>query len=163
MTTNFAVRGEYIQLDQLLKATGLCESGGAAHAATEPCQVSYHIQSAWDSGFVTRIEVHNHTDHPLDNWSVSWRFPDRAQVAISNSWNARLGQAGTLFTAQGLAWNHTIAPHGQLSFGFQVEHIGPPPALHALQIVADACAVPRAASPTSTDGMRIRSRGMTQT
>lgn len=128
-------------------------ASGAAHAATEPCQVSYHIQSAWDSGFVTRIEVHNHTDHPLDNWSVSWRFPDRAQVAISNSWNARLGQAGTLFTAQGLAWNHTIAPHGQLSFGFQVEHIGPPPALHALQIMADACAVPRAASPTSTDGM----------
>ena len=32
-TTQFAVRGEYIQLDQLLKATGLCESGGAAHAA----------------------------------------------------------------------------------------------------------------------------------
>jgi len=33
MSINFAVRGEYIQLDQLLKATGLCESGGAAHAA----------------------------------------------------------------------------------------------------------------------------------
>lgn len=33
MTISFAVRGEYIQLDQLLKATGLCESGGAAHAA----------------------------------------------------------------------------------------------------------------------------------
>lgn len=33
MSTTFAVRGEYIQLDQLLKATGLCESGGAAHAA----------------------------------------------------------------------------------------------------------------------------------
>lgn len=33
MTNTFAVRGEYIQLDQLLKATGLCESGGAAHAA----------------------------------------------------------------------------------------------------------------------------------
>jgi len=29
----FAVRGDHIQLDQLLKATGLCESGGAAHAA----------------------------------------------------------------------------------------------------------------------------------
>ena len=27
------VRGDHIQLDQLLKATGLCESGGAAHAA----------------------------------------------------------------------------------------------------------------------------------
>jgi ribosome-associated protein len=33
MTIRFAVRGDYIQLDQLLKATGLCESGGAAHAA----------------------------------------------------------------------------------------------------------------------------------
>lgn len=33
MAIRFAVRGDYIQLDQLLKATGLCESGGAAHAA----------------------------------------------------------------------------------------------------------------------------------
>lgn len=33
MSLSFAVRGEFIQLDQLLKATGLCESGGAAHAA----------------------------------------------------------------------------------------------------------------------------------
>jgi len=33
MAICFAVRGDYIQLDQLLKATGLCESGGAAHAA----------------------------------------------------------------------------------------------------------------------------------
>jgi len=32
MTQHFAIRGEHIQLDQLLKATGLCESGGAAHA-----------------------------------------------------------------------------------------------------------------------------------
>ena len=33
MTTSFAVRGEFIQLDQLLKATGLSDSGGTAHAA----------------------------------------------------------------------------------------------------------------------------------
>ena len=33
MPTRFAVRGEYIQLDQLLKATGLADSGGAAHTA----------------------------------------------------------------------------------------------------------------------------------
>ena len=33
MSIQFAIRGEFIQLDQLLKATGLCESGGAAHAA----------------------------------------------------------------------------------------------------------------------------------
>ena len=33
MSITFAVRGEFIQLHQLLKATGLCESGGAAHAA----------------------------------------------------------------------------------------------------------------------------------
>ena len=31
-TTVFAVRGDHIQLDQLLKVTGLVQSGGAAHA-----------------------------------------------------------------------------------------------------------------------------------
>ncbi len=35
MTINFSVRGEHIQLDQLLKATGLCSSGGQAHAAID--------------------------------------------------------------------------------------------------------------------------------
>jgi ribosome-associated protein len=40
MAIRFAVRGDYIQLDQLLKATGLCESGGAAHAAIADGQVS---------------------------------------------------------------------------------------------------------------------------
>ena len=39
MTIRFAVRGDHIQLDQLLKATGLCDSGGAAHAAIAEGQV----------------------------------------------------------------------------------------------------------------------------
>ncbi|MCP5268483.1 MAG: RNA-binding S4 domain-containing protein [Zoogloeaceae bacterium] len=39
MSIHFAVRGEYIQLDQLLKATGLCSSGGDAHAAIADGQV----------------------------------------------------------------------------------------------------------------------------
>ena len=32
MAIQCAVRGEFIQLDQLLKTTGLCHSGGYAHA-----------------------------------------------------------------------------------------------------------------------------------
>jgi trans-2,3-dihydro-3-hydroxyanthranilate isomerase len=40
MRTVFEVRGEYIQLDQLLKAAGLVASGGAAHAAVEAGHVS---------------------------------------------------------------------------------------------------------------------------
>lgn len=35
MTITFAVRGDHIQLDQLLKAVGICSSGGEAHAAVE--------------------------------------------------------------------------------------------------------------------------------
>lgn len=31
MSITLAVRGEYIQLDQALKAVGLCDSGGGAH------------------------------------------------------------------------------------------------------------------------------------
>lgn len=40
MSISFAVRGDHIQLDQLLKATGLCESGGAAHTAIADGMVS---------------------------------------------------------------------------------------------------------------------------
>lgn len=39
MSITFAVRGDYIQLDQLLKATGLCDSGGEAHALIADGQV----------------------------------------------------------------------------------------------------------------------------
>ena len=39
MSESFAVRGEYIQLDQLLKASGLTLSGGEAHAAVAAGQV----------------------------------------------------------------------------------------------------------------------------
>lgn len=35
MAIVFPVRGDHIQLDQLLKATGLCSSGGLAHAEIE--------------------------------------------------------------------------------------------------------------------------------
>lgn len=34
------VRGDYIQLDQLLKTTGLCHSGGFAHAEIDAGKVS---------------------------------------------------------------------------------------------------------------------------
>ena len=40
MTIAFEIRGEYIQLDQLLKSTGLCHSGGFAHAEIEAGNVS---------------------------------------------------------------------------------------------------------------------------
>ncbi|MEI7431553.1 MAG: RNA-binding S4 domain-containing protein [Betaproteobacteria bacterium] len=35
MAITLEVRGEYIQLDQLLKTTGLCHSGGYAHSEIE--------------------------------------------------------------------------------------------------------------------------------
>ena len=39
MSISFAIRGEFIQLDQLLKATALVDSGGAAHAIIEEGRV----------------------------------------------------------------------------------------------------------------------------
>ena len=39
MSITLEVRGEYIQLDQLLKTTGLCHSGGYAHSEIEAGKV----------------------------------------------------------------------------------------------------------------------------
>ena len=40
MSIQLEVRGEFIQLDQLLKTTGLCHPGGYAHAEIEAGRVS---------------------------------------------------------------------------------------------------------------------------
>ncbi|WP_153108895.1 RNA-binding S4 domain-containing protein [Propionivibrio limicola] len=40
MSIVLEVRGDYIQLDQLLKTTGLCHSGGFAHAEIEAGRVT---------------------------------------------------------------------------------------------------------------------------
>lgn len=40
MSLAFAIRGDYIQLDQLLKATGLVPSGGVAHKVVEAGEVT---------------------------------------------------------------------------------------------------------------------------
>ena len=39
MTLRLAIRGDTIQLDQLLKTTGLCSSGGFAHAEIDAGKV----------------------------------------------------------------------------------------------------------------------------
>lgn len=39
MSATFAVKGDHIQLDQLLKAAGWVSSGGEAHAAVEAGRV----------------------------------------------------------------------------------------------------------------------------
>ena len=39
MSIVIEVRGDYIQLDQLLKTTGLCHSGGYAHSEIEAGKV----------------------------------------------------------------------------------------------------------------------------
>lgn len=39
MSISLEIRGEYIQLDQVLKTTGLCHSGGFAHAEIEAGKV----------------------------------------------------------------------------------------------------------------------------
>jgi len=45
MSIRFPIRGEYIQLDQLLKAAGLVSSGGAAHAAATAGEVTVDGQT----------------------------------------------------------------------------------------------------------------------
>lgn len=38
-TVDFALEGEYVELNQLLKLAGLCDSGGAGKALVADCQV----------------------------------------------------------------------------------------------------------------------------
>jgi hypothetical protein len=88
----FAVRGEYIQLDQLLKATGLCESGGAAHAAIAEGRVRSMVRSIPGNG--QKSDPARSSALPVRN-GRSW-LPNKArQSRILSKTVAAISAAGT--------------------------------------------------------------------
>lgn len=61
MSITVEIRGEYIQLDQLLKTTGLCHSGGYAHAEIEAGNVL--VDGAVETRKRAKLRPGQHVDH----------------------------------------------------------------------------------------------------
>jgi hypothetical protein len=80
------------------------------------CQVSY-VKNEWGGGFTANLTVTNTGTSTINGWTLTFSFPGDQKV--TNAWNATVTQTGSAVTATNLSYNATIAPGGNVQFGFQ--------------------------------------------
>jgi poly(hydroxyalkanoate) depolymerase family esterase len=80
------------------------------------CQVSY-VKNEWGGGFTANVTVTNTGTGAINSWTLKWSFPGDQKV--TNAWNATVTQSGSAATATNVSYNATIAPGGNVQFGFQ--------------------------------------------
>lgn len=85
------------------------------------CKVAYGT-NVWQGGFTADVTVTNAGTSPVDNWKLGFTLP--AGQRITSAWSADLSASSGSMTAGGMAYNATIAPGGQVSFGFQGTYDG---------------------------------------
>ncbi|MGW7409483.1 GH12 family glycosyl hydrolase domain-containing protein [Streptomyces sp. NPDC054833] len=85
------------------------------------CKVAYGT-NVWQGGFTADVTVTNAGSSPVDGWNLTFTLP--AGQKITSAWSATISPSSGAVTANGLAYNASIAPGGQVSFGFQGTYDG---------------------------------------
>ncbi|GGQ55382.1 GH12 family glycosyl hydrolase domain-containing protein [Streptomyces asoensis] len=80
------------------------------------CKVAYGT-SVWQDGFTADVSVTNTGSSPVNGWNLAFTLPSGQR--ITNAWNATVSSSTGAVTATNAAHNASIAPGGQVSFGFQ--------------------------------------------
>lgn len=71
--------------------------------------------SDWVTGFQGEAVITNDTSNTISCWSVTFE----ADFTIDQIWHAEIvSHSGTAYVLKGMAYNNTIEPGGQVSFGF---------------------------------------------
>ncbi|WP_246508673.1 putative Ig domain-containing protein [Actinocrinis puniceicyclus] len=100
------------------------------------CQVSY-VKNEWGGGFTANLTVTNTGTSTINGWTVTWSFPGDQKV--TNAWNANVTQSGSAVTATNMSYNPTIAPGGNVQFGFQGTWAGNDTSPSAFTLNGNAC------------------------
>ncbi|WP_369230706.1 cellulose binding domain-containing protein [Streptomyces sp. R21] len=85
------------------------------------CKVAYGT-NVWQGGFTANVTVTNTGSSPVDGWKLAFTLP--AGQRITSSWSADISPSSGAVTAGGMAYNASIPPGGQVSFGFQGTYDG---------------------------------------
>jgi beta-glucosidase len=102
------------------------------------CRVSW-TSNDWNTGFTGTVRVTNTGTQAVNPWSLQWSFT--AGQTVTQSWSARVTQAGAAVTATGESSNATLAPGASVSFGFNGSHAGSNPRPAAFTLNGGACAI----------------------
>lgn len=87
-----------------------------AASAAPSCTVDYRVTNEWSTGFGASVAIRNAGAEPIDDWQLTWSFPDGQQ--ISQLWNGTYSQNGDSVTVRGVDWNRTVSANGSVEFGF---------------------------------------------
>lgn len=96
---------------------------------------------SWPGGMLTNIEVTNTGSHVINDWRLTFTFPDPGQ-RVTSGWSANWSQTGTEVTATGMPWNRNISPGQTLRIGFTGTHAGANPDLDEFRINGARCGSP---------------------
>jgi endo-1,4-beta-xylanase len=81
------------------------------------CHVTYTKTNEWAGGFVANLTVSNTGTSAINGWTLTYAFPGDQKV--TNAWNATVTQSGAAVSATNMSFDATIAPGGNVSFGYQ--------------------------------------------
>ena len=88
---------------------------------TAACRVTYGT-NVWNSGFTANVTVANTGSSAINGWALNFTLP--SGQAITSSWNAAITGSSGAITARNVAYNGSIAPGANTSFGFQGTYSG---------------------------------------
>ena len=82
---------------------------------TGGCTVGYS-KNEWQGGMTANVTITNNGSTAVNGWTLAFSFP--GDTKVGNVWNATMTQNGTAVRATNASYNATIAPGGNVSFGF---------------------------------------------
>ena len=95
--------------------------GTGGSGGSSACRVTYGT-NVWQGGFTADVSLTNAGSSPVDGWNLAFTLP--AGQKITSAWSANLSASSGAVTASGMAYNASLAPGGQVSFGFQGTYDG---------------------------------------
>ena len=86
---------------------------------SENYNVTFTLQSYWDSGYNAIIKIENTGDSILHNWCLVFDYSDN----ITNIWNAEvISNTESELTVKNVGWNQDIAVGGSIEFGISSDN-----------------------------------------
>ena len=119
----------------------LCVAFGSACETQRPCHVDYDVTDTWPGGFIANVEIHNEGDRDLDlenGWNLAFEVPEQQEIV--ELWDGITQEDVWGFRVNNEEWNRVIPAGGSVSFGFQADFAGNPPAAPtAFRLNGKAC------------------------
>jgi aryl-phospho-beta-D-glucosidase BglC (GH1 family) len=92
--------------------------------ASSSSAVTFTNQNDWGAGFIMGVQINNTDSKAINGWTLEFDLA----ADITNLWNGVIvSHVGVHYVIQMAAWNGTIPPGGNITFGFQAAGAGRTP------------------------------------